>query len=99
MDLKQVLTARFDASRCGDLDMTIAIDAADTTLIMRIEQSTLTWLSDTVSPDFVIIFPSSACARQIIEGELSPMDAFSAGHLRSTGYIVNVFRVLAIFGG
>ena len=49
---------------------------------------------DFAQPELVVYFSSPQTALRILQGELPLVDAVMQGHVRSSGYIVWVFRLL-----
>ena len=95
-----VLRARFDPSRAGDLDATVEFNWGDGACRVGIHDAAARFYEEETcapTPDLIIYFRDAEQARAIVEGKADPVAAFMAGEFRSSGYLVWVFQTLAAF--
>jgi len=99
-ELNQFLRERFNRPLAGDLDAIIEFHCQSERACFQIHDGELTLLCETLgnpAPELVLFFPDVATAQAIVDGHVSPIDAFMRGHIRSNGHIIWVFQTLAAF--
>ena len=97
-ELTQLLHARFDASRCGDFDATFSVHCGNQSLTLQVAEQALRIVdAPGEKNDFTLFFEGESDAIGVFSGTTPPLDAFMAGGLRSSGYIMWVFHTLGIF--
>ncbi len=95
LELQEHLAQAFRPASAESMDFTIAIASPEHTLTCVLAEGRLSFAAQ--PPDFTIYVPGEALALALFRGELSPLEAFTRGELRASGYIVDVFRFLRCF--
>ena len=91
------LMRQFHAEPATDLDLRVELNWHDDWLKFELSGDRCRPLEPDSRVELVIYFADQATMQRIFSGDYAALDAFSAGHLRSNGYLMWVFRVLAAF--
>ena len=85
------------ATPTGSSRNAVTPDHADARIAFTSEAGVLTLLADDAATDVDIYLGTIDNAMALFNGTTPPMEAFSAGHLRSNGYLMWVFRIVFAF--
>jgi len=95
--LKSHLLRNHDAQQLAQVPLTFTFVMTNTRLSFAIQDQALIALAEDEATDVEIHVGSAEQALALFEGQTPIMEAFMTGQLRSSGYLMWVFRIIFAF--
>ncbi len=96
-NLSTHLERRFHPTAAQDMDLHITLEWPGGSFAFVVRDGQFLPNPGDMPTELVVYGRSEAGLRALLTGQANPVDAFMAGELRSNGYLMWVFRVLALF--
>ncbi|MEM9624133.1 MAG: hypothetical protein AAF993_21015 [Pseudomonadota bacterium] len=95
--IEKILQQQYHPEACADLDVNVTLDWQDDTLHFHLGGPELVFKPAPEPLEMIIYTRNASQLADLLQGQLNPVEAFTCGDLRSNGYLMWVFRVLASF--